>query len=187
MRSQPDAPSVPRQVLSGLKISAALAAATLLLLVVVQFIPLHRIQAYVWHVRHGVSVHVGSYRFPVPRQWYVVNYSATDVMLIDLNTGDSISVRTGSMPGRSALESWLALDRSPMPNSNTKILDQKDMRVGDEMFVCIEKNVNSKAIRLYPIDCRSENGLEVTFQPYLFSAKDHDQMFYSLLRLVQKL
>ncbi len=74
-----------------------------------------------------------------------------------------------------------------MRDGSAKILGRRELQVSGETILCIEKNLDTKAVRLYKIDCRSENALEVSFLPYLFSAKDHDQMFYSLLQQVQKL
>ncbi len=102
MSLQPDTRPVSKQVLSGLKISGVLIAVAVLSLVFLRFIPVRRIEAFYWHVRHGTSVEVGSYRFPVPKQWYVDHYSANDVMLVDLDTGDGITVRTSSGPSSNA-------------------------------------------------------------------------------------
>jgi hypothetical protein len=181
-----DARPVSKQVLPRLKISGALLAIAVISLVFLRFVPVHRIEAFCWHVRHGTAVEVGRYRFPVPKQWYVDHYSANDVMLVDLNTGDGITVRTSSGPNRSTLPAWEALISRPMQDG-TKLLGRRELQVGGETMLCIEKNLDTKAVRLYPIECRSENALEVSFLPYLFSAKDHDQMFYSLLQQVQKL
>jgi len=156
-------------------------------LVFLRFIPVHRIEAFYWHVRHGTSVEVGSYRFPVPKQWYVNHHSANDVMLVDLNTGDGITVRTSSGPGRSTLRTWEALTDRPIRDGSTTILGRRELQVNGETFLCIEKNLDTKAVRLYPIECRSENALEVSFLPSPFSAKEHDQTFYSLLEQVQKI
>jgi hypothetical protein len=184
---QKDTRSISQQVWSGLKISAVLVAVVILSLVLLNFIPARRIETYYWHLRHGNSVEVGSYRFPVPKQWYVDSFSANDVMLVDLNTGDGITVRMSSIPGRPTLGAWDALISRPMPDGSTKILGRKELQINGEMVLCVEKNLDTKSVRLYPIECRSEGALEVNFQPYLFSAKDHDQMFYSLLRQLQKL
>ena len=138
-------------------------------------------------MRHGASVEVGSYRFPVPKQWYVNHYSANDVMLVDLNSGDSIMVRKSLRPSRFTLPAWEALISRPMRDGSEKIVGRRELQVSGETILCIEKNFAMGAVRLYPIECLSENDLEVSFLPYLFSAKDHDQMFYSLLQQVQKI
>jgi hypothetical protein len=181
--------SVLEQVLSGLKISAVLIVFVVMLFVFFRIIPVHRIEAFYWHLRHGNSVEVGGYRFPVPKQWYVDSHSASNVMLVDLNTGDSITVRTSSAPTGFTLPAWEALISRPTPEGSgkMKVLGRKELQVSGEKILCFENNLDTKAIRLYPIQCRSESSLEVTFQPYIFSATDHDQMFYSLLQQVQKL
>jgi hypothetical protein len=107
-------------------------------------------------------------------------------MLVDLNTGDGIAVRTSSASDRFSLASWEALMSRSMADGSTKILGRKELQVGGERILCVETNLDTKAVRLYPIQCRSETALQVTFHPYIFSAKDHDQMFYSLLQQMQK-
>jgi len=164
-----------------------LIAAAVTSLIILRFIPVHRIEAYYWHLRDGTSVAIGSYRFPVPKQWYVHYISDNDVMLVNLNTGDGITVRTSSGARRFTLPAWESLISRPMLDGSTKILGRKELQVSGEKIVCIEKNLDTNTVRFYPIECRSESALEVNFQPYLFSAKDHDQMFYSLLQQVQKL
>ncbi len=180
-------PACLQQVLSGLKISAILVALVMVCLAFLRFVPVRRIEAYYWHVRHGNSIEVGSYRFPVPKQWYVVSYSTSDVMLMDLNTGDGVTVRTSSTSHRFTLANWEALMSRPMADGSTKILGRRELQVSGERILCVETNLDTKAVRLYPIQCHSETALEVTFQPFIFSAKDHDQMFYSLLQQIQKL
>lgn len=155
-------------------------------LVFLHFLPVPRIEAFYWHMRHGTSVEVGGYRFPVPKHWYIDHYSANDVMLVDLDTGDGITVRTNS-PIRSTLAAWETMINRPMRDGRLKILGRRELQIGGERILCIEKNLDTKAVRLYPIECRSENALEVSFLPYLFSAKTHDSMFYKLLLQVQKL
>lgn len=187
MPIKPDTRSVSKQVLSGLKISAVLIGVAVTCLLVLQYIPVHRIETYYWHLRHGTSVTIGSYQFPVPKQWYVNYISASDVMLVNLNTGDGIMVSTSSAPHRFTLAAWEALISGPMPDGSNKVLGRKELQVSGETMVCIERNLDTKAVRFYPIECRSDSALEVRFQPYFFSAKDHDQMFYSLLQQVRKL
>jgi hypothetical protein len=187
VRIQKDPRSISQQVLSGLKIGAVLIAVVILPLVLLNFIPVPYIEAYYWHVRHGYTVEVGSYRFPVPKQWYVESFSANDVMLADLNTGDAITVRMSPVTGPSALGVWDALNSRPMPDGSTKILARKELQVNGETFLCVEKNLDTKSVRLYPIGCRSAGALEVNFLPYVFSAKDHDNTFYSLLQQLHKL
>ncbi len=180
VRIQKDTRSVSRQVLSGLKISAVLVVIVILSLFLLRFIPVRHLETYYWHLRHGNSVDVGRYRFPVPKQWYVDSFSANDVLLANLNSGDGIAVRISSAPGVT-LGVWDAVS-SRTTLDGMKIVGRRELQINGEKVLCVEK----KMVRMYPISCRSESGLEVTFVPYLFSAKDHDQMFYSLLQQLQK-
>ena len=131
-------------VLSGLKISAVLIVIAVTSLVVLHYIPLRRIEAYYWHLRHGSSVTIGRYQFPVPKQWYVDYVSASDVMLVNLNTGDGIMVNTGAGPHRFTLAAWEALISRPMADGSTKIVGRKELQVGGETMVCIERSLERK-------------------------------------------
>lgn len=135
-------------------------------------------------MRHGTSIVVGKYRFPVPKGWYVVHQSADDLMLVDLNTGDAVSVQTSSRP-KATLAAWSALMTRPTPHGSLKTLGQKELQAGGEALLCMEQDFDTKPTHLYPIECRSDGGLEVTFTPYLSSGNGHSQMFYSLLQQVR--
>ena len=151
-----------------------------------QYIPELRIEAYYWHLRHGTSLTIDGYRVPVPKHWYVHYVLPNDVMLIDLNSGDSITVRTSSQPKGLTLATWEALISRPLLGGAMKVLGRKQLQAGGETIVCIERNIETEAVHLYPIECRSESALEVTFRPYVSSKKSTD-MFYSLLQQLQKL
>jgi hypothetical protein len=120
---------VSQQALSGLKMSAVLIALVIISLVLLSFIPVRRIEAFYWHWRHGTFVEIGTYRFPVPKQWYVDHVSADDFLIADLNTGDAISVRMNTR-NRATLSAWEALTIHPMPDGNMKILGRKELQVG---------------------------------------------------------
>ena len=187
MRLEADTRPVSQQVLSGLKISGVLIVVVIMSLVLLRFIPVRRIESFYWHWRHGTSIDVGAYRFPVPKQWYVDYISADDFLLVDLNTGDTVSVRMSTRVSRSTLSAWEEFTIRPTPDGNMKTLGRKELQVSGERILCVEKDLDTKAVRLYPIECRSERGIEVTFQPNIFSTTEHNQMFYSLLQQVQKL
>jgi hypothetical protein len=108
-------------------------------------------------------------------------------MLIDLNTGDSISVDATPWIKRPALTTWTGVISRPTANGiTTKILGQREISIANEPILCIEQDVDLKPIHLYPTQCRSTRSLEITFQPLPQSGKSHDAMFYSLLQQLQK-
>jgi hypothetical protein len=165
-----------------------------------------RIKAYIWHLRHGNTMDVGQYRVPVPKQWYVertsVERTSDAVMLIDLNTGDGIFVYTSGLPKGRTLSSWADLvSRASATSATTKTTRQRNFNITGETFLCIEQEVAPPGDQLfhpqtdpgpmlghlYPIQCLSDGGLEVSFQSYPGVGRMHDAAFYSLLQRVQKL
>lgn len=181
MRLLDDTRTVTHQVLSGLKISAFGVGTVIMISIFLSFIPVHRIEAFYWHLRHGVFINVGVYHIPVPKHWYVADHSSNDVMMVDLDTGDGILVRTSS--ARPTLAAWWAMTNRPASDGDMKIVGRRELQVGGETMICAERDLVAKSIHMYPIECRSEDGLEVTF----FAPRGHDETFYSLLQQVQKL
>lgn len=179
-----DARPIFRQVLSGLKIGAVIVALGAGLFYCLSFVPIRRIEAFVWHLRHGISVDVGSYRFPVPKKWYVESLAPDDILLVDLQNGDGIGVRLIKVQPdrRITLPVWARLEEQSPIGSDMKVTARKELRIGSEEFLCLEKDYDLKKLHLYPIECRSEGGLEVSFTPYLASGMNHNDAFYSLLQ-----
>jgi hypothetical protein len=174
-----------QQVLSGLKIGAVLVAVGAGLLICWSLIPVHRIEAYVWHLRHGTTLDVDHYRIPVPKQWYVKDISENFVMLIDLNTGDGVSVETGGLPKRLTLSAWADLE-SRILSDTMKMTGKRDFHIAGEAYLCIERDVSAGITHLYPIECRSDGGLTVSFLPFFGVGRKHDGGFYSRLQQIQK-
>ena len=203
---------VSQQVVSGLKIGALLLVVGVGVVVCFSYIrawtesaAAHRIEvrikATIWHLRHGNTIDVGQYRVPVPRQCYVEHLSDA-VMLIDLNTGDGIFVYTSGLPKGRTLSSWADLvSRASATSATTKTTRQRNFNITGETFLCIEQEVAPPGDQLfhpqtdpgpmlghlYPIQCLSDGGLEVSFQSYPGVGRMHDAAFYSLLQRVQKL
>jgi len=176
-----DTRPISLQVVSGLKISAAIVAFVAGLLLCLSFVPVRRIEAFVWHLRHGTSVEVGGYRFPAPKQWYVESFSPDDVLLVDLKSGDSIGVRLNDRSKRMTLAVWARLVGQTR-GDNIKVTGRKELHIGNEVFVCFEKDFDLKKLHLYPIECRSEGALEVSFTPFFPPANNRNEAFYSLLQ-----
>ena len=174
-----DARPISRQVLSGLKISAVIVALGAGLLYCSSFIPI-RIEAFVWHLRHGISVEVGSYRFPAPKEWYVEKSSPDDALLIDLRSGDSIDVREIHRSKRLTLAAWS--EWVSHPREDLKVTGRRELRIGNETILCLEEDFDLKKFHVYPISCRSEGALEVSFMPFLTSGNNRKETFYSMLQ-----
>lgn len=175
-----DARPVFRQVLSGLKMSAVIIASGAGILICSSFVPVHRIEAFFWHLRHGTSVVVGDYRFPAPNGWYIENLSQNDVVMFDLQSGDSIDVKHVQRPKQLTLAAWS--DLTSKPTADMKVTARRELHIGNEKILCLEEDFDMKKAHIYPISCRSEGALEVSFTPFLASGKSRDEAFYLLLQ-----
>jgi hypothetical protein len=111
--------------------------------------------------------------------------SPTDVLLIDLNAGDALEVRTDQST-RMSLAMWANLLTRPIAGQDLKSVGRNELQIGDEKVVCIEQDLDTGKLHLFPVPCRSERGLEVHFLPYVFTGRDHNEHFYSMLRQAQK-
>jgi len=181
-----DPRSAWQQVLSGLKIAAAIVGVSAAALILASYIPTYRIEAWFWHLRHN-SIDVGHYRIPVPKRWYVLNNSADLVLLTDLDSGDGISVVRNVFSSRLSLSAWSNLTLHPPSSVKTQSTAQREFRISGETFLCIEQDMDMGIAHLYPIECRSEGGIEVNFQPFINAGRKHDATFYALLQNFQKL
>jgi hypothetical protein len=189
-----DSRPVSQQVLSGLKIGAVVVAigagVGAGVLIGPSYIPVHRIRTYIWHLRHGNTIDVGQYRLPAPTQWFVERNSQTDVLMFDLNTGDSISAQKSDLLKGRTLSEWSEWVSRALATSQTmKKTGQRDYHINGETFRCIEQDfdTNLKVGHLYSIHCLSDGGLEVDFQAGLGVGREHDAAFYSLLQRIQRL
>jgi len=185
---------VRQQILSGLKISAVLIAVGATVLLLGPYIPVRRIEAYIWHLRHGNSIGIGQYRVPVPKYWYVWpmegNPPTNGVLMTDLNTGDGISAQQSDLLKGRTLSEWSEwVSRAFATSQTTKKTGQRDYRINGETFRCLEEDFDNgpKLGHLYSIECLSEGGLEVQFMTGLGVGRGHDAAFYSLLQRIQKL
>jgi hypothetical protein len=75
---------VTEQVKSGFKIAGILVVVCAALLVLVSYLPIYRIEAWVWHWKHGNSVQVGEFTIPVPNEWGVQFLESTPTQYIQL-------------------------------------------------------------------------------------------------------
>ncbi|MFL6440021.1 MAG: hypothetical protein ACJ71Q_20790 [Terriglobales bacterium] len=149
-----DSRAVSQQVLSGLKIGAVLIAIGAGMLICLSYIPVHRIEAYIWHFRNGNIVGVAQYRLPAPKQWFVERNSDGGVIMVDLNTGDTIwAQKSGLLKGR-ALSLWSeSVNRASAESQTLKTTRQRDFHINGETFRCIEQDfhVDPKLGHLHPI------------------------------------
>jgi hypothetical protein len=177
---------VSQQVLSGLKIGAVLIGIGAVVLISFSYIPVRRIEAYIWHLRHGNTIDVGQYRLPAPKQWFVERIS-DEVLLADLNSGDSIFAWQHGLLKVRTLSEWSDLVERKLASETMKTTGQREFHIAGETFLCIEQDFefDPKSGHLYPIQCLSDGGLEVNFLSRGFG-REHYAAFYSLLQRIQR-
>jgi hypothetical protein len=125
------------QVKSGLKIGGIMVALLVLGALVISLIPVHRVEAYVWHLRHGNFVGIGNVRFPVPKHWYVKSESPNDVLLVNLDNGDSVSMWLNKQPKAATLAVWSRLQERSLDH-NTQITAKREISLAGETLLCME-------------------------------------------------
>jgi hypothetical protein len=175
-----------QQVISGIKIGAVPILSAIALLVFVHFIPVHRIEAYFWHIRHGNSIEVGGFICPALREWYVERISSDDVMMVNLKTGDGINVAKTANASQSSLAVWSQIMSRPAVGNGIRTRGRREIQLGGDPFVCIEQEFDVEVSRFYPIDCRSSGALELRFTPNPARGRERDEVFYSLLAQTRK-
>ena len=175
-----DSRPVFQQVLSGLMISAAMIAIVAGLAACLSFAPGSRITAFFWHLRYGTTVDVGVYRFPAPKQWYVQKFSSRDVLLFNLENGDTIQLMDTRGPNRLTLPKWSEV--TSKPSVDTKVTGQRALRIENENVLCVEKDVDMKNSHMFAVSCRSEGALEILFTSFRKSRESGNEAFYSMLQ-----
>ena len=101
-----------------------------------------RIEAIVWHVRHGDSTTVGAYRIPVPRYWFVGQDSSGDAQLLNSRTGDGIWAKSRPWPLTMNLDLWVGLE-TRLKDPKFVTLVRRDLRVGGEPFGLFGKRLDN--------------------------------------------
>jgi hypothetical protein len=172
-------------VKSGLIIAATLLAFGVLVLLCLSLVPVHRVEAYVWHLRHGNFVTAGHFRFPVPEHWHVEVISQDMVMLVNLDNGDGVLLRSEKPPKGFTLARWSELQTTSSPERSIRAT--RELNVEGERVLCIERDDDLTRFKMHSIQCRAETGLDIMFTPNLSLDSEGSGRFYALLSHVQKM
>ena len=136
-----------------------------------------RMEAKVWHWRHGYSLNVGLYQVPVPDGWLVQNYDTPNMfMLVNTHltkTSDpfsSVSIVNVSLvpsPPRD-LDAWASLTRQSFERQGLNDFKEQSIPAGDETIACLGGQVLRAMIRVpsmaaVSMECRSSGRLSVGF------------------------
>jgi hypothetical protein len=136
-----------------------------------------RIEAKVWHWRHGYSLNVGIYQVPVPDGWLVQDYDTPNMfMLINTHltkTSDPFSsvsiVNVSLVPSAPRdLDAWASMTRQSFERQGLNDLKEQSIQAGDETIVCLGGQILRAMIRVpslaaVSMECRSSGRLNLGF------------------------
>lgn len=136
-----------------------------------------RIEAKVWHWRHGYSLYVGDYQIPVPDHWLVLD-TESESMATLVNTHvkraqdpfsrtSVITVSYTASPPRD-LDAWASLSRQMIEREGVSDVEGKTLRAGDETIVCLgglelRALVHVPSLSAVSLECRSSGRLSLGF------------------------
>jgi hypothetical protein len=134
------------------------------------------IAAKIWHWRHGDSVTIGDYIFPVAEHWLIVNQDYAASTMLDTSPNYSrkdgkfhtTAVITISSLRESSydLSKWLSARRQWLAGEGVQDVQQKTVRFGQESVACIGGSELTTVLRpmkkdVISVNCMSQRGLEV--------------------------
>jgi hypothetical protein len=107
-----------------------------------------RIEAWIWHFRHGTAILVGDYVVPVPANWYVDSEGEGIHVLIRVETNDHTPLKKLKLPATilflpqrpmrdEGLKRVMALDADFLKKQGVDPPLQRTFSVGDETIYCM--------------------------------------------------
>jgi hypothetical protein len=146
----------------------------------------YRIEATIWHLRHGYSTRMGNFDVPVPKHWLI--YSEDSLAFTLVNTAPTwhrdgnfhtvaaitlfpFSNRPISAEGTAR---WLLFKRQQAEREGVTLVEEKRFTFDDDTLVCVGgsemRDVILRGVARAPktdiisLECKSENGLTILFQ-----------------------
>jgi hypothetical protein len=134
-----------------------------------------RMEAKVWHWRHGYSLNVGLYQVPVPDGWLVHDDDTPNtVMLINTHLANTsaplsavsvVDVSLVPSPPRD-LDVWASFTRQTLERQGVDDVSERSMMAGDETVVCLSGHMLRTivaSITAISTQCRSSGRLSLRF------------------------
>jgi hypothetical protein len=135
-----------------------------------------RVAAWLWHLRHGAAMSVGTYTVPVPTNWYVESQSGGDQLLIRADTANqtpsnrpkahaTILLLIEPPSTDEQLNRSLALDREFLKQHGVDPVLQRTFKTDGETISCVggEKPGSGGVFDVEPVSwrCASAGGLQI--------------------------
>ncbi len=185
-----DSRPVLEQVKSGLKIAAIIVVLCAALSVLASCLPIYRMEAWWWHLRHGNTTQVGDFRVAVPSGWFVWSFDAGPTQEIQLaNTKGgrafwatiTISQETWQRQGPD-LDQLTQLRRKSMESLGIHITDLRQIGLAGANGICVDGETAMAGAPVRNISCRWGTGFAAEYIGSPLNAST----FYSILEGASK-
>jgi len=183
---------------------------TILVLVAYVLLPYqYRIEAKVWHWRHGYTTSIGSYETPVPDHWVILSRTATFFTMVNtmpiqvprdgkFHTAAVLTVDVGlsetrapALHGANWIDSWVSLEHQRLAKQKVEPVVETTLNLNGESITCLGGKELNSIVRdghnlpetdIVSIHCMSDRGLEL-----LFVGEPSDvQSFYAAVSQIRR-
>lgn len=184
-----DTRSVGDQVRSGLKIAVILVAVCAAFWVTLTFVPVPRIEAWMWHWKYGNSVQVGEFSVPVPNEWGVRRFESgmtDEVQLVNTEGGKpfwaTVTITQEWRQPNTVLADLANSRRRMMESRGTHVSDPRNLVVDGVSGFCIDGYSPMAGIPVRNISCY----LGTSFSMEYIGSYLKAPAFYSILANISK-
>jgi hypothetical protein len=161
---------VLQQVKSGFKIAGILVVVCASLLVLLSFLPIYRIEAWLWHWKHGNNMQAGEFRVPVPNEW-LVRHSETGMTreMELLNTAGgrpfwaTITISEEQPPRNIALADFASSRRRMMESLGIHVTSTRQLKVDGVAGFCLDGETAMAGRPVRNISCRLGANLSMEY------------------------
>jgi hypothetical protein len=178
------------QVKSGFKIAGILVVVCAALLVLASYLPIYRIEAWLWHWKHGNSIQVGEFTIPVPNEWSVrrvdVNGGTQMVHLANTKGPEpfwgTITITAESWRRDVVLTDFAASRRRMMERLGIHVTETRQLIINGVAGVCIDGETAMMGTPVRNISCY----LGTSFSMEYIGSSLTAPSFYSILDGISK-
>lgn len=178
------------QVESGFKIAGILVVVCAALWVLVSYLPIYRIEAWVWHWKHGNSIQVGEFTVPVPNEWGVKRFDVgggTQVVQLVNTKGRkpfwaTITITEEPWRRNIVLADFATSRRRMMENLGIHVTDTRQLVIDGIAGFCLDGETAMTGTPIRNISCDLGTSLSME---YIGSSRTAPS-FYSILDGISK-